>query len=104
MKNIIHNFVLKYIRNHLSHEHSDKRKDIISALVNGASDEFYEDNIPTRYHFLLKLMLSNDDDYSHLIMLMNRDHKSTEMPKWIGGVAKQAAEEVASKLGYWEKI
>ena len=64
--NIILNFVTSYIRAHMNHENTEARNAIFKAINDGISEEFREDNCPTRVYHTVQWLVENDSELREL--------------------------------------
>ena len=60
--NIILNFVTSYIRAHMNHENIEARNAIFRAINDGITEEFTEDNCPTRVYQTVQWLAENDSE------------------------------------------
>ncbi len=60
---MIKNFVLRYIRNHMSHETMGTRCEIFQAINDGCAAEFTEDNLATRVSWTVGELVGNDREF-----------------------------------------
>ncbi len=60
---IIKNFVLQYIRNHMSHETMETRNEIFRAINDGCADAFTEDNLASRISWTVGELVGNDREF-----------------------------------------
>ena len=64
--NIILKFVTSYIRTHMNHENIKARNEIFKAINDGMSEEFTEDNCPTRVYQTVRWLAENDSELREL--------------------------------------
>ncbi len=60
---MIKQFVLNYIRNHMSHETMETRREIFQAINDGCADAFTEDNLASRVSWTVGQLLANDREF-----------------------------------------
>lgn len=66
LEGIIHRFVLRHIKKHMSHEHQKKRSDILQAVNDGMAFHFNEDNVHTRLYSTVRWLVNNDTAFKQL--------------------------------------
>ena len=64
--NIILKFVTSYIRTHMNHENAEARNAIFRAINDGITEEFTEDNCPTRIYSTVQWLAENDNELCEL--------------------------------------
>lgn len=87
MKNLIRNFVLKYVRCRMGHNHTLFRNDLFQEINDGMRSSFYEDNMPTRLSFTVMQVLQNDREFMEFVM-------SNNVPDYMEGAIGSAVTEV----------
>lgn len=60
---MIKKFVLNYIREHMSHDASLERSEILAAVNEGMARAFREDSIPSRISWTVGELVDNDPQY-----------------------------------------
>ena len=60
---MIKNFVLKYIRAHMSHETMTERDEIFQAINEGCASAFTEDNLQSRISWTIGELVRNDAEF-----------------------------------------
>ncbi len=60
---MIKQFVLNYIRNHMSHETMETRSEIFQAINDGCTDAFTEDNLVSRISWTVGELVRNDREF-----------------------------------------
>jgi len=60
---LIKRFVLKYIREHMSHETGGTRDQIFEAINDGCSSAFREDNVQTRLSWMFGELIKHDKGF-----------------------------------------
>jgi hypothetical protein len=60
---MIKNFVLNYIRTHMSHETMNDRAEIFQAINEGCASAFTEDNLQTRISWTVGELVRNDPEF-----------------------------------------
>ncbi len=60
---MIKQFVLNYIRNHMSHETMETRREIFQAINDGCADAFTEDNLASRISWTVGELVENDREF-----------------------------------------
>ena len=60
--NPILKFVTSYIRQHMSHENTLERNEILKAINVGMAEEFTEDNLSSRMYSTTKWLAENDPE------------------------------------------
>lgn len=60
---MIKKFVLKYIREHMRHETSTARNEILTAINDGCRRYFYEDTPAERISWIVGELVKNDTDF-----------------------------------------
>ena len=60
---MIKRFVLKYIREHMTHENMEERNEIFAAINDGCKSAFREDSPASRISWVVGEVVKNDSDF-----------------------------------------
>jgi len=86
---MIKNFVLKYIRTHMSHETMGTRDEIFQAINEGCARAFTEDNLQSRISWEVGELVRNDAEFRARCS----GTEGTELRRY---VSRASAEEIST--------